>query len=264
MCLERFRSCCWDSAAVQLVDQPVRRDDLTAVEQQDREERSLSGAAELEGSTVVENLQWAEDPELHCHAATGCNPRTASLQPACLDSGRSRVAPGGPEKRRRSCLARLVASPPPSCSPRSLFPFPWPRAPPARTIARFTASAQSRTPSSEQRFAPGRRARPTRSSARCCARRARAGLRPDDRGDARGPGSIVSTPLAAPAGESGFSREYLLVGAVGTMAALPRRARRPRARPAASAARPALTKTSHELDGAAPDGCRAVVRIRSP
>ena len=43
------------------------------------------------------------------------------------------------------------------------------------------------------------------------------GLRPDDRGDARGPGSIVSTPLAAPAGESGFSREYLLVGAVGTM-----------------------------------------------
>ena len=35
------------------------------MEQQDREQRALLRAAELEGLPAREHLQWAEDPEIH-------------------------------------------------------------------------------------------------------------------------------------------------------------------------------------------------------
>ena len=47
------------------VDEPVGGDDLARVEEQEREQRPLIAAAEPNRRPLVENLERAEDPELH-------------------------------------------------------------------------------------------------------------------------------------------------------------------------------------------------------
>ena len=51
--------------APQLVDEPVRRDDLAGVQDQEREKRSPSPTRQGHRSTLVEDLQRPQDPELH-------------------------------------------------------------------------------------------------------------------------------------------------------------------------------------------------------
>src|SRR6266536_4789025 len=51
--------------APELLDQPVAGDDLVRVQQQEREERASLLSTELQGSTVIPHLEWAEQPELH-------------------------------------------------------------------------------------------------------------------------------------------------------------------------------------------------------
>jgi hypothetical protein len=49
---------------IQLVCDPLHRDDAVRLEQQDRERRALLRAAEGEGSAVGDDLEWPEDPIL--------------------------------------------------------------------------------------------------------------------------------------------------------------------------------------------------------
>ena len=47
------------------VDQPVGGDDLVRMQQQDRQERALLRAADIELATVLEHLQRTKNPEFH-------------------------------------------------------------------------------------------------------------------------------------------------------------------------------------------------------
>ena len=53
------------AVAPELVDEPVGGDGLVAVEQQNREQRSLLGGAELDGAVFADHLKRAKDSELH-------------------------------------------------------------------------------------------------------------------------------------------------------------------------------------------------------
>ena len=64
--------------APQLVDQPVRRHDLIAVQQEDRQHRPLPLAAQHQPSTAVAHLEWTEDPIVH---GSGCPMREPSPPP---------------------------------------------------------------------------------------------------------------------------------------------------------------------------------------
>ena len=65
--------------APQLVDEPVRRDDLAGVQNQERQERSPAPTRQGHRSTVVEDLQRPQDPELH-PIPTPCADRTTGVR----------------------------------------------------------------------------------------------------------------------------------------------------------------------------------------
>jgi hypothetical protein len=49
----------------QLVDEAVAGHDPTGAQQQDRQQRALLGPAEREPVTVLADLEWAKDAEVH-------------------------------------------------------------------------------------------------------------------------------------------------------------------------------------------------------
>src|SRR5206468_5782968 len=51
--------------APQRLDQPIGRNDLVDVQQQQREQRPLLDARERDNAVAVNDLKWTEDPELH-------------------------------------------------------------------------------------------------------------------------------------------------------------------------------------------------------
>ena len=59
MCLERLRGGGRGLGAIQLVDQPARRHERAAPQQQDREQGALTGAAELDSAPVVLDFERA-------------------------------------------------------------------------------------------------------------------------------------------------------------------------------------------------------------
>ncbi len=60
----------WRRARVQLVGEPVDRDDAICVEQQDRERRALLRPTESDGAVVADHLERAQDAEIE-HRADG-------------------------------------------------------------------------------------------------------------------------------------------------------------------------------------------------
>ena len=50
--------------AVEVIGKPVDRDDAIRVQQQDRERRPLFRSTEPKQARLVDDLEWAEDPEL--------------------------------------------------------------------------------------------------------------------------------------------------------------------------------------------------------
>jgi hypothetical protein len=78
------------------VDQPLGRDDLVRVEQEQREHRTPLRASERHAPLAVEHLERTEDPELHGgHATTRIGPRFPRAPPAPLRpcGGRCRSSP---------------------------------------------------------------------------------------------------------------------------------------------------------------------------
>src|SRR5436190_19417111 len=54
--------------APEVVDEAIGRDDPVRVQQEDRKERPLLGRCERDTTTVVADLQWPEDAELHLYS----------------------------------------------------------------------------------------------------------------------------------------------------------------------------------------------------
>src|SRR5439155_26064853 len=54
--------------APELLDEPVGGDDLVRVQEEDGQERALLASAEPERSVLLDDLQRAEYPKLHCPA----------------------------------------------------------------------------------------------------------------------------------------------------------------------------------------------------
>ena len=78
-----------NTARPQVVREPIRRDDLVRVEEQDREHGALARCAQVETAITVESLEWAKDPELHgatvLRFAEASLPRVRSLPAARSD-----------------------------------------------------------------------------------------------------------------------------------------------------------------------------------
>jgi hypothetical protein len=69
MGLQRLRCRSRRLGSVEIIDQPVGRDDLTGMEEQVCEQGALARATELDCSTAVLDLQLAQDSVFHslCH-----------------------------------------------------------------------------------------------------------------------------------------------------------------------------------------------------
>ena len=65
MCLERLGGGRRRAPVVQLLDQPVGRNDGVPAEQEDRQQRALARAAELDGASAAVDLERAQDPKVH-------------------------------------------------------------------------------------------------------------------------------------------------------------------------------------------------------
>ena len=63
--LNRLRGAGGRTVAPQLVDQALRRERLVDVDQQQAEQRSLPVTRERDRVVLVEDLEWAEDAEVH-------------------------------------------------------------------------------------------------------------------------------------------------------------------------------------------------------
>src|SRR5712692_452374 len=68
----------------QLVDQPIRRDDLVRPQEQDRQQLPLPAGPQLDRAIVVADLEWAEDPELHATQLSLTGPLPAITGPLPL------------------------------------------------------------------------------------------------------------------------------------------------------------------------------------
>ena len=96
--LDRLRGGPRNAARPKVVREPIRRDDLVRVEEQDREQGALPRCAQIETAITVESLEWAKDPELHgatvlrfgtrLYRVLGpCQPRTPILSAKTAEGG---------------------------------------------------------------------------------------------------------------------------------------------------------------------------------
>jgi hypothetical protein len=105
-------------ALPQLVDDSLRREHVVAVQEQERDERELPAAAQLENAAVVGDLQRAEDPELHrptlALVFTDLNGRWPTCGAILAASWRPRgtfrpaAASGGRERKEREMKRTIV------------------------------------------------------------------------------------------------------------------------------------------------------------
>jgi hypothetical protein len=74
--LQRLRRSRGSLFAPELVDQAIARDNLAAMEDQDREQRALLRSPQREAATLVDHLQWPQYPKAQ-HAAVDAMGRAA-------------------------------------------------------------------------------------------------------------------------------------------------------------------------------------------
>ena len=98
-------------AAVQVFEQPLGRNDLVAAQQQDRQERALPRAAELQRTPIVCGLERPEDSKVHTPRnhlyPAGSQAATGELNPRL---SRSQRAIGTEEKIMKLQVQRLAAT----------------------------------------------------------------------------------------------------------------------------------------------------------
>ena len=100
--LQRVGGCPGRLRAPELVDEPVRRDDLVRMRQKEREKRPLPRAAEREHTALLDDLERSQDAELHVFSSGGRVLAAPTLTPVV----------GSAEAQR--CLSTGVDDP---CSP---------------------------------------------------------------------------------------------------------------------------------------------------
>src|SRR5215204_5860817 len=138
--------------APQGVDQPLGRDDLVAVDQQQRDQRALPPAAQPYRRGSVDDLERTEDPVVHVRAsARRYQARAETAEGMCRyrrvtagdrsDTGhmqrlRASAAPGGRTRKEPSCSPSRASPSPPRWPPRRSAPSP-------RTPARSTPSIRA-------------------------------------------------------------------------------------------------------------------------
>ena len=109
--LERFRGRSRGRPVVEILDQPVCRDDLPAMEKKDGKQRALPGPAQEDGSSVVVDLEWTQDSKVHWFAATVRYPPAAVRQlPGSILTPVDRNGRSAPEEAAmRLSLHRTIA-----------------------------------------------------------------------------------------------------------------------------------------------------------
>ncbi len=131
--------------APDLVDQPVGRDDLVGVQQQDREQGTLARAAERQRAAVRVGLHRSEQPELHRGSFTAPHPERLP-GPARV----RRIGPRGAVPARRSGHA-FSPSAPHRRRRRHASPRSRPRAPSRRRTSAAPTPARRRPPPPRRR-----------------------------------------------------------------------------------------------------------------
>lgn len=72
--LERRRRGAWRLLPPEGVDHPISRDHLVEVQEEKSEQGALVAAAKWQPGSIVDDLEWTEDPELHSEVVTPCLP----------------------------------------------------------------------------------------------------------------------------------------------------------------------------------------------